>query len=151
MRSHLQKHPELKATPSEPVQPKISHFCQQKKMDLTSKRGKEITEVIFSYIVADLKPISTIESEAFRKLVETLEPKYPTPSRTYITANVMPKLYNKKVEDLKKELEGVECVGMTHDMWTSVNTDSYGTFTVQYINDDFELKCKVLETRKVDG
>jgi hypothetical protein len=42
-------------------------------------------------------------------------------------------------------------VAITHDMWTSANTESYGTTTCHYITDTWEMKGVVLETKKMDG
>ena len=151
MFGHLNKHPEADmATSSSLIQPSIASYSQTK-MTLTSTRAKEITSAIARYIVDDLRPLSTIESHSFRSLIEALEPKYPTPSRTYLTMNVLPEMYNKMVFSLKKDLEAVNCVGLTHDLWSSCNTESFGTFTVLYIKKDFTLNCKVLQTRKLSG
>jgi hypothetical protein len=52
---------------------------------------------------------------------------------------------------LKKELEGVSDVAITHDGWTSINTESYGTVTGHYITEDWVLKSVVLETKRIEG
>ena len=48
-------------------------------------------------------------------------------------------------------MQSVSSIGLTHDIWTSLTTDSYGTFTAQYINKEWEMQIKVLQTRKLPG
>jgi len=54
-------------------------------------------------------------------------------------------------ETIKKELSDVQDIAITHDGWTSVNTESYSTVTAHFINKDWELRSVVLETKKVEG
>ena len=51
--------------------------------------------------------------------------------------------------ELKNEIIGLD-VGVTHDGWTSLNTESFETITCSFFS-DWELKCKVLSTSKVEG
>ena len=40
---------------------------------------------------------------------------------------------------------------MTHDIWTSFATQSFGTIRCHYIDESWALNCKVLETSIFDG
>lgn len=76
--------------------------------------------------------------------------RYKVPSRK----TVMRRLQNKKTEvdvKLKKEISLSENISITHDGWTSLNTESYFTTTVHFINESWELKNAVLGTIKVTG
>ena len=57
--------------------------------------------------------------------------------------------YATRKEELKEKLEGEAC-GLTSDHWTSVSTEPYITITAHHINDDWELKSDVIETKKTE-
>jgi tRNA A37 threonylcarbamoyladenosine dehydratase len=49
-----------------------------------------------------------------------------------------------------EEINQIENIAITHDMWTSANTESYGTTTCHYITDTWEMKGpEILEEAKV--
>ena len=52
---------------------------------------------------------------------------------------------------LKNDLSEIRDISITHDGWTSVNTESFSTVTGHFISKDWELKSVVLETKKVTG
>ena len=62
----------------------------------------------------------------------------------------MQKEYNSLYTEIKGEING-KPVAITHDSWTSLNTESYDTVTCSYINNDWVLKCRVLDTLKIEG
>jgi hypothetical protein len=53
--------------------------------------------------------------------------------------------------NLQSEINQIENIAITHDMWTSANTESYDTTTCHYITDTWVMKEVVLETKKMDG
>lgn len=54
-------------------------------------------------------------------------------------------------EKLKTDLNELESVSITHDGWTSLNTESYNTTTAHFIDSNWEMKTVVLETKKLEG
>ncbi|KAF3840009.1 hypothetical protein F7725_018726 [Dissostichus mawsoni] len=44
----------------------------------------------------DLRPFSVVDNSGFRRLVNTLEPKYAIPSRPYFSRTVLPALQRKE-------------------------------------------------------
>ena len=55
------------------------------------------------------------------------------------------------VEQLKLDVAVSPHVSVTHDGWTSLNTESFFTTTVHFINDVWVLKSAVLGTIKMTG
>ena len=53
------------------------------------------------------------------------------------------------VQRVKAELEQAKDGNITHDGWTSLNTESYQTVTAHFVTQDWELRSVVLETKKV--
>jgi len=55
---------------------------------VTPARSKKITELIINTIVGDLRPISLVERENFKKLIDELAPDYEIPSRCTVTRKI---------------------------------------------------------------
>ena len=129
----------------------MQDFSPKNTYSSSHSRAEAITQAITNHIIQDLRPLSTIESKSFRNLLSVCDPRYNPISRKHLTETIIPKQYKKCVEELKTDLKPIKCIGLSHDLWTSCNTQSYGTFTAQYISDDWQMKCKVLQTRKLAG
>ena len=152
MLNHIDKaHPETKPADTQAKITTIFCSTNQKKWPINDERALALTRDVCGYIVEELRPLTTVESKAFRRMMRRAEPSYEVPSRKYITANFLRKSYNEEAEKLKTEVESATMVGLTHDLWTSKATQSFGTFTAQFITEEFELKCKVLQTRCLKG
>ena len=120
-------------------------------MPLSRAREGEITDVICEFLINDLRPLSTVEGEGFRNLIKTLEPRYNVPCRKTFTETHLRAKYNTIVNSLKAQISSLPSCSITHDGWTSIATESYSTVTVHYIDQNWELKSGVLQTKKVFG
>ena len=122
-------------------------LIQQTKYSSTSSKQKTIDEAVLKMIVKDMQPISVVEDEGFQSLLHVLDPRYELPSRKSIM-RMLPNAYDKKVEEIKKEISQVSHVALTSDLWTSRTTESYMTITCHFLSPTWELKSLVLETLK---
>ena len=52
---------------------------------------------------------------------------------------------------MASEIRQLDYISLTHDIWTSLATQSFGTITCHYIDESWALNCKVLETSIFDG
>ena len=98
-------------------------------------------------IARDSLPISTVENEGFRNLIQYLEPSYDIPSRKTMTSYLQG-LFKAKKEGLKSELSEVDDVALTIDCWTSCTQEGYMTVTAHYMKDT-KFQSKVIDTRPV--
>lgn len=75
--------------------------------------------------------------------------RYSIPSRS----TVLRSLEKKKAitGKLKSDIDHCESVSITHDGWTSMNTESYNTVTVHFIDAEWQMKTAVLENKKLEG
>ena len=112
-----------------------------------SARPNEITAKIGDFIVKDLRPYSIVDSKSFRAMVKALDPKYTVPSRKHFSETVIPTMYRKVAEEVKKRIKEAEQVAITTDGWTSRATESFITITCSFINDDWQMVNYVLQTR----
>jgi hypothetical protein len=52
---------------------------------------------------------------------------------------------------LVSEVGKLDDIAITHNRWTSNNTESFCTVTSHYINEDWDMRSVVLETKKITG
>lgn len=86
----------------------------------------------------------------FIEFTKLLDPRYKLPSQQ----DVVKSLNTKKDQmrsTLKLDLGSVSDVAITHDGWTSCATESYSAVTAHFIDDKWNLKSAVLQTKKVEG
>ena len=132
-------------------QTKITGFTQESAIQPPLPRAKQeaITKQVGRFVVKTLQPLSITDDQYFRDLLKEAEPRYQPICRDTLKDRL--KKEKKEVEaEIKKEISG-KAVAITHDSWTSLNTESYETVTASYIDENWDLKIKVLETLKVEG
>ena len=67
-----------------------------------SIKKKELDDLVVRMIVGDLQPLSVVEDKGFKKLVNGLNPRYDLPSRREIGRTLLPSIYNREVERVRK-------------------------------------------------
>nr|XP_055035499.1 E3 SUMO-protein ligase ZBED1-like [Misgurnus anguillicaudatus] len=112
-----------------------------------STRAQDITRRIGEFIAKDLQPFSVVDNEGFRRLVNTLEPKYKIPSRPYFSQTCLPAIYKETMAKVAQSLKQAESISLTTDGWTSRATQSYVTITAHAMTSEWEIKSFVLQTR----
>ncbi|KAG9261302.1 zinc finger BED domain-containing protein 4-like [Astyanax mexicanus] len=131
----------------------LQSFERQGKLSPDNVKAKEITEKVLNFIVLDDQPLSVVENEGFRSLMEYLQPRYSLPSRRYLSETALPELYNQVSTKLADKLKGVPNLSFTTDIWTSdVSPMSLISLTVHWIDrDTYGLCCAVLQVKKCGG
>ncbi|XP_073488853.1 E3 SUMO-protein ligase ZBED1-like [Aquarana catesbeiana] len=112
----------------------------------TSLRHKEITEAITFHLAKDMAPVTTVEKEGFKKLIQTLDKRYQVPSRNYFSHVAIPALYVKCRETVETELRDVLNFAATSDLWSSRAMKPYMSLMIHFINDDFQMNSRCLQT-----
>jgi len=134
MRYHL-AHKHKKADDADATtssQTSIRDFTIRQKCD--KGRAEKMTQLIAEMTAEDLLPISFVEGEGFKRLMNYVEPHYTVPSRKTVTARI-DALYEKCACSLKDSLSKPARVAITTDSWTSLTAESYMTLTCHYINE----------------
>lgn len=93
-------------------------------------------------------PLSFVEGEGFKEVLQFLEPDYDIPSRRTITARIELQ-HESSVSKLKSTLATVDFVAITSDSWTALTTESYVTITCHFIADT-KVNSYVLQTRAME-
>ncbi|XP_033753063.1 zinc finger BED domain-containing protein 1-like [Pecten maximus] len=118
-----------------------------KPLRFNSDRAAATTKSIGKFIAVDMRPYSIVENVGFQAMVNTLEPKYKIPSRPHFSEKLIPQLYEETKLDVLNELANTSYVAITTDGWTSRAVESYITITAHYLNKNWMLCSRVLQTR----
>ncbi|KAL1252179.1 hypothetical protein QQF64_019975 [Cirrhinus molitorella] len=114
--------------------------------DKSSKKWKDITRAIALYIAKDMVPIQTIERDGFRYVVHTLDSRYELPGRKFFSQKCLPELYTEVRDRVMNEIRHLEAYSATTDLWSSRTTEPYISLTIHFIDDDWKLRSRCLQT-----
>ena len=112
----------------------------------TGNKWKELTESVAFFKARDGQPMYTVEKSGFRKMLKTFDAKYQLPSRKYFSETAIPRLYSSVREKVIEELSSVEYFSGTTDLWSSVGLKPYISYTIHFIDDQWQLQSKCLQT-----
>ncbi|XP_041830825.1 E3 SUMO-protein ligase ZBED1-like [Melanotaenia boesemani] len=153
MNHHLQRHHKnVKTAPEKTSLPKGQLTMKQALTPIlppSSPRAKQITRLIGEFIADYMAPFNIVENRKFIQMFNVLEPKFKMPCRGHFSEKVIPEIYNEIKRSVKECLKNADCVALTTDGWTSRATQSYITITAHVINEKWESKSFVLQTREL--
>ena len=113
-------------------------------------KSSEISEPVADWVAENMWPASIAHDSGFQHILQYVEPDFVVPSRTHIVI-LLKKRYGQCQKELQKLLETVDLVAVTTDGGTSKAIQSYVTYTVHFINADWNLVSCVLETSEFQG
>jgi len=147
MHAHLRsKHPAIVEPSSAKAEasPKIAKFVTQR--SCPDSKQERITTALARFVTENLLPISIVESDSLRDLLEILEPQYKMPCRQTMTARLdsMQAVLASKLHDQLKT--DVDSLAITTDIWTSVSNEAYLSFTASYVDKEWNMRTPVLAT-----
>jgi len=67
-------------------------------------------------LALDNEAINIVERRGFVRLLKAALPRYKVPSRPYFSEKIIPDIYNKIVEKIKKLLSDANSISFTSDM-----------------------------------
>lgn len=109
-----------------------------------------MTELVFNFIVDEMKPISTCEKPSFKALIVGLTNDKFVPDRRIIS-NELRNMYKKYVSDLTGIIAERMYVCVTTDIWSSLYK-SYLGMTLHYIEEKtYQRFSYVLACRRIEG
>ena len=115
---------------------------------INSLKAQKLIDSTITYLVKDLRPITTVASENFKNFLREFDPRFELPSKTYFRDNVLIHKYQDVKGKVLQELQsGIERHAITTDAWTSQMTIDYVTVTCHAITPEFNMKSYVLQTR----
>lgn len=139
-------------------QPTLQGFIRSNaSLASTSQRACDITHHVLKMICVDLQPLSVVEDDGFKGLIKCLDKRYQIPSRTTFRTKVIPRAYEEAKMKLKSMIKDHRCsnngnnksISITTDGWTSKTNASFVTYTLHFINSQYEMVSHVLATREM--
>uniref|UniRef100_A0A8C1N977 HAT C-terminal dimerisation domain-containing protein n=1 Tax=Cyprinus carpio TaxID=7962 RepID=A0A8C1N977_CYPCA len=128
----------------------MSEFVQRRNPPCTPQQAAIVTDVILNMLVTDMRPMSMVEDEGFKKMVGTLNPGYILPSRTHFT-KLMERKYQEAFQKIKSAINTTNSrMALTTDIWTSVATEAYLGITCHYIGNDWKMTSVCLTTMPLE-
>nr|XP_009858708.1 zinc finger BED domain-containing protein 4-like [Ciona intestinalis] len=102
--------------------------------DASHPTAAAITNALAEMIAVDFLPLSIVECVGFKRLINTLQPRYSIPSRKYLTTNKLPSIYNNVQKKIKEMLKNsASLIYGTTDIWTSRQQVSYASLTGHFV------------------
>jgi len=110
------------------------------------------TKHLAEMIAIDLQPYSIVENVGFQRYSRHLEPRYALPSRRQLSENILPDMYVKLKDSVKKSIVKAKKVSFTTDIWTETNTtNAFIGVSAHWISQDWERKFAVLCCESFSG
>ena len=110
---------------------------------------QDFSKKLVEFIAKEMMPLSIVESESFKELIHFCDPRITIPSRSTLSTSWLPNLYKEKKDELINQLQQVESVALTTDMWTSRTNEGFLTVTAHFIDNEMQFFSKVLSTVNV--
>ena len=80
--------------------------------------------------------MSTLDSPHFKRLLESLNPRYQLPSRKHATTALLDEQFSITNDRVTKELLNVHTLSVTVDLWSNRQTKAYIGITGHYVSDN---------------
>ena len=77
-------------------------------------------------------------------LIKTLDSRYKVPSHSYFSRSVIPDLYASTKQKVAEKIAAVNFFACTTDMWSSTGWTPYISFTLHFVDEDWELQSLTL-------
>lgn len=124
----------------------MSSFSKAVPYDKKTKRHGDITKAVAYCIAKDMLPISLVENEGFKNLIHVLDPRYELPGRKHFSQTALPRLYTECRETVERQLQNVQFFATTSDIWSSRTSEPYLSLTIHFVDEDWNLQSKCLQT-----
>ncbi|XP_062857042.1 E3 SUMO-protein ligase ZBED1-like [Trichomycterus rosablanca] len=123
----------------------IRHYRakHENKQDNTVDRKHELDEALVNFLVRDSQAFTIVDDPGFKEFVAKLDPTYTLPSRQALKKMVEEK-YEEEKAKAKAQLQSVERVSLTSDIWTSMNMDAYLAVTCHCVLDNMKMDTLLL-------
>ena len=120
------------------------------KKPLTKEESKPLDDALVDYIVADARPLSTVNSYYFQRLMFKANPRYKVPC-VQTTAKIIGFHYCDFKKDIIATTSKVDVVCLTTDMWSS-NHRAFIGVTLHWLNEISLLRrSEAIEIRRFKG
>ena len=112
----------------------MSEFITKKgKYANSDPRQVQLTDALLKFIAGDLLPLSIVESDEFKNLMEIADSKYQMPSRKHLSSKLLHEKSTEVRNNIIHQLKMTESVCLTIDIWSSRQMRGYIGMTAHFI------------------
>ncbi|XP_037540064.1 zinc finger BED domain-containing protein 4 [Nematolebias whitei] len=123
------------------------------KFDRHDPRQVLISEAIAKMIVHDLQPVSIVENQGFRELLQLLEPRYTPEPQHHIQGQLLPAYAYQAQLATRQALASAQVLSLSLDLWNSSSqtTSGYLGVTCHYLASDWQIRSALLACLPLSG
>ncbi|XP_067383059.1 zinc finger BED domain-containing protein 4 isoform X2 [Channa argus] len=116
------------------------------KFDRHDPRQVLISEAIAKMIVRDLQPVSMVENQGFRELLQLLEPRYTPEPQHYIHSQLLPAYAYQAQLATRQALASAHALSLSLDLWRGMSgaTSGYLGVTCHFLTSDWQMRSALL-------
>ena len=114
-----------------------NYFAKTKpaKYQASDHRQIEITDSLITFIAGDLLPLSVVDSQNFRNLMEKADSRYQMPSRKHMSTKLLHEKSTEIRNNVKYQLQKAKSVCLTIDLWSNRQMKAFMGITGHFILD----------------
>lgn len=110
-------------------------------------QAQQLNHAVTYFLAKDMQPYNTVEKPGFKAMVAKLNPRYKIPSRKHFAEQEIPRLCNSiKETTVMPKLKEIEYFSATTDFWTSQANHPYLSYTIHFVDEEWNLITFCLET-----
>ena len=123
-------------------------FEARTKLSSNSREHKELTKSVTYFLAKDMLPAYTVEKAGFKQMLSKFNPRYKLPSRNYFSRVAIPALYSEIKSEIQQKINDQHFTfyAGTTDLWSSITSEPYLSYTIHYIDKNWNMCCKCLQT-----
>ena len=110
-----------------------------------------VTDALVEFVAVDLMPLSVVDSDCFKTLLNTLDPMYQLPIRKHLSTKLLKKKYDHTKTQLLSQLRGTDNINLTLDLWSNKQMRSYLGITGHFISESWTFEAVMLGCNRVVG
>lgn len=128
-------------------QPTLSSVISRNQpYERNGNQWSQLTDSITRWIPEDGLPLYTLEKSGIKKMLAEFDVRYTIPSRNYFSRMAIPSLYESSHKIVCQEIWAAEYFSATTGMWSSVGMMPYLSYTVDFVDSDWKLQSRCLQT-----
>ena len=123
-------------------------FEARTKLSSSSREHKELTKSVTYFLAKDMLPAYTVEKPGFIQLLTKFNPRYKLPSRNYFSRVAIPSLYSEVKSEIQQKINDQHFTfyAGTTDLWSSITSEPYLSYTIHYIDKNWNMCSRCLQT-----
>ena len=123
-------------------------FNARTKLSSSSREQKELTKSVTYFLAKDMLPAYTVEKSGFKQMLNKFNPRYDVLSRNHFSRVAIPALYSEIKSEIQQKINNQQFVyyAGTTDLWSSITSKPYLSYTIHFIDKNWNMCSKCLQT-----